>query len=74
MNIKEAANEQVDGIYLTMRGDYWTACDYKDTPMYSCLNCHTRLICKPYGGIAKSCGLRYCRDGFCSGIPDKECD
>ncbi|XP_063829088.1 uncharacterized protein LOC135078470 [Ostrinia nubilalis] len=54
----------------------WTTCDITTTPVISCHDCSTRLICKPVGGILKPClnPLKpHCNNGICSAVPAAGC-
>ncbi|CAH0694571.1 unnamed protein product [Spodoptera exigua] len=54
----------------------WTTCDYLVDPRISCHDCHTRLICKPIGGLLKNCGdpsRPHCNNGICSAVPSVQC-
>ncbi|KAG7312355.1 hypothetical protein JYU34_001844 [Plutella xylostella] len=54
----------------------WTTCDVTATPRISCHDCHTRLICKPVGGLLKGCNnpyRPYCNYGVCSPLPSLDC-
>ncbi|XP_049876540.1 uncharacterized protein LOC126374111 [Pectinophora gossypiella] len=54
----------------------WTSCDFGVDPRLSCADCHTRVICKPVGGLIKICRnpfRPYCNYGLCSATPSAEC-
>ncbi|KOB73401.1 Peritrophin type-A domain protein 2, partial [Operophtera brumata] len=54
----------------------WTSCDITTTPVLSCHDCKTRLVCKAIGGLMVSCFnpyRPYCVNGVCSPLPSAEC-
>ncbi|CAH2092870.1 unnamed protein product [Euphydryas editha] len=54
----------------------WTTCDFTAVSKISCHNCNTRIICKPIGGLLKSCNnpnKPYCNSGICSAIASPDC-
>ncbi|KAF9789091.1 hypothetical protein SFRURICE_005693 [Spodoptera frugiperda] len=54
----------------------WTTCNYLVDPKISCHDCHTRMICKPIGGLLKNCdepSRPYCNNGICSPVPSVQC-
>ncbi|KAL0871158.1 hypothetical protein ABMA27_004934 [Loxostege sticticalis] len=54
----------------------WTTCDITTTPVISCQDCSTRLICKPVGGLLKPCRNPFrphCNNGICSAVPAAGC-
>nr|XP_034834580.1 uncharacterized protein LOC117991136 [Maniola hyperantus] len=54
----------------------WTTCDVTVLPRISCHDCNTRVICKPIGGLLKSCNdpaRPHCNLGICSAVPSLAC-
>ncbi|XP_045775039.1 uncharacterized protein LOC123873962 [Maniola jurtina] len=54
----------------------WTTCDVTVIPRISCHDCNTRVICKPIGGLLKSCNdpaRPHCNLGICSAVPSLAC-
>ncbi|CAH2239981.1 jg3410 [Pararge aegeria aegeria] len=54
----------------------WTTCDVTVIPKISCHDCNTRVICKPIGGLLKTCdnpARPHCNLGICSAVPSLAC-
>lgn len=56
---------------------HWIDCDYMVDPKLSCLDCKTRVICTPKGGMVLPCRRpewSNCYKGICSPVPEIPCD